>query len=153
MEIKERQEEITVSIRTTVSLQKLPDTLTEIYGELMEYLQRREAAMQGPPFVLYHNQDMEALDVEAGFPVGQVLPDEGRVRAGRLPGGRVLSAVHTGPYTTLEKTYQPLMAHIEEKGLAVTPWMYELYLNCPDETPQEELQTEICFPLAGDSPT
>ncbi|SIQ71345.1 effector-binding domain-containing protein [Alkalispirochaeta americana] len=148
MEIKERQEEKTVSIRTTVSLHNLPDTLTEVYGELMEYLQRQKETMTGYPFVMYHNHDMEALDIEAGFPVEKVLPDEGRVRASRIPGGKVLSAVHTGPYTTLEKSYTPLMTHIEETGLKVTPWMYELYLNCPDETPPEKLQTEICFPLA-----
>ena len=113
----------------------------------MGYLQRQGLEMSGYPFVLYHNSDMEALDAEAGFSVDRVVPGEGRVQPGTIPGGKVLSAIHTGPYTTLEKTYSPVMAHIEKKGLKVTDWMYELYLNSPEDTPENQLQTEICFPL------
>ena len=56
------------------------------------------------------------------------------------------SEIHVGPYSELERTYTPLMKHIEDQKLSVTEWMYEVYLNSPEETPEAELQTEVCFP-------
>lgn len=147
MEIKETKEQKTVAIRTTTSITELPEAIGAAYGELLGFLQQRGLAMNGYPFVLYHNSDMEALDVEAGFPVDRVVSGEGHVQPGVIPGGKVLSAIHTGPYTTLEKTYTPVMEHIKKKDLKVTEWMYERYLNSPEDTPEDQLQTEICFPL------
>lgn len=114
----------------------------------MTYLEESGTRISGAPFVLYHNEDMQALDVEIGFPVEREVTGEDRVKPSMLPGGRVLSTIHIGPYSELEKTYAPLMKHIEEQGLKVTGWMYELYLNSPEDTPEENLDTEICFPLA-----
>ncbi len=147
MEIKETQEQQTIVVRTTTSLEGIPATLGSIYGELMEYLQRNGLTITGYPFVLYHNADMAALDIEAGFPVGTVVSGEGRVQPGSIPGGKVLSAIHIGPYSTLEKTYTPVMEHIKKEGLQVTEWMYEVYLNSPEEVSEDQLETEICFPL------
>ncbi|TVR67749.1 MAG: AraC family transcriptional regulator [Spirochaetaceae bacterium] len=147
MEIKETREQKTVTIRTTTSIAELPATIGAVYGELMEFLRQHGLAMSGYPFVLYHNSDMDALDVEAGFPVDRVVSGAGRVKPGVIPGGPVLSAIHTGPYTTLEKTYIPVMEHIKKEDLKVTEWMYELYLNSPEDTPEDQLKTEICFPL------
>jgi effector-binding domain-containing protein len=36
---------------------------------------------------------------------------------------------------------------MEENGYQPTGVAYEVYLNDPDETPPEELQTQIAFPL------
>ncbi len=147
MEVKETTEQKTAMVRTTASLAELPGVIGVAYGEIMGVMQRQGFQMSGYPFVLYHNEDMEALDVEIGFPVDRVVTGEGRVGPGTIPGGTVLSEVHTGPYRTLEKTYIPMMDHIKKEGLNVTDWMYELYLNSPEDTPEDDLRTEICFPL------
>ena len=148
MQIKDMPEQKTAAVRLTVSIDELPASVGAAYGKIMAHLANTDARIVGPPFVLYHNADMHALDVEIGFPVDRNVPGEGRVESSLLPGGRVLSAIHVGPYAKLEQTYAPLMKHIEDEGLQVTEWMYELYLNSPETTPQEQLQTEICFPLA-----
>ena len=148
MQIKEMPERKTEAVRRTVSVDALPATVGKAYHEVMTYVEGEDATVVGPPFVIYHNDDMQALDVEIGFPVDRDVGGEERVRPGLLPGGRVLSHVHVGPYSTLEEAYTPLMKHIEEQGLKVTGWMYELYLNSPDDTPDADLRTEICFPLA-----
>ncbi len=147
MEIKEMPERRTAVVRVTVPVDQLPATVGAAFGEVMAYLGGTEASVAGPPFVLYHNEDMHALDVEMGFPVDREVPGQGRVRPSRIPGGRVLSAVHVGPYAELERSYAPLMQHMAEEGLKGTGWMYELYLNSPEDTPADALRTEICFPL------
>ncbi len=147
MEIKTKNETKTAVVRATVPLRELPGVIGEAYGEIMAYFFRTGLSPTGFPFVLYGNDDMDALRVEMGFPVDREVKPEGRVEAGTIPGGEVLSEIHVGPYTELERTYTPVMKYIQEQGLAVTEWMYEIYLNSPEDTPETELRTEICFPL------
>jgi len=148
MEIRTLDERPTVAIRTMTTGEGLPDALGNGYGEIMEYLERTpgvEAA--GPPYSLYHNMDMDHLDVEMGFPVSGAPHPEGRIGPSRIPGGRAVVAIHIGPYETLEETYTKAMTYMEREGLQPEGFMYEMYLNDPDEVPHEELQTEVYFPL------
>ena len=149
MKITTKNETKTAVVRTTAPVRELPSVVGEAYGEIMEYLARRGISATGAPFVLYRNEDMKALQVEIGFPVDRDIEPEGRVEPGMISGGEVLSEIHVGPYSELERTYTPLMKHIEDQKLSVTEWMYEVYLNAPGETPEAELQTEVCFPLKG----
>ena len=48
----------------------------------------------------------------------------------------------------MENTYNKVMAFIKEKEIKTTEWMYEVYLNSPENTPEEELKTEIYFPIS-----
>lgn len=148
MEIRTVDERPTVAIRTTTTGEMLPRILGEGYGEIMQYLERTPGIeTAGPPFSLYHNMDMDHLDVELGFPVSGTPRAEGRIGPSRLPGGRAVVAIHVGPYETLEKTYTKAMAYMEREGLKPAELMYEMYLNDPDEVPPEQLQTEVYFPL------
>ena len=147
MEVRTVDARTTAVVRTTTTGAMLPQVLGEGYGEIMQYLERAGIEPAGPPFSLYHNMDMEHLDVELGFPVWQPPEAEGRIKASTLPGGRAAVAVHVGPYETLDETYRKLMGYVEREGLKTEPFMYEMYLNDPDEVPPEQLQTEVYFPL------
>jgi len=147
MEIKNVDRKQTLMVRMTVPAAKLSDIMGEVYGELGAYMGQKGIPFAGAPYAMYYNMDMEALDVEMGFPVLSDDKGEGRIKPGEIPAGRVVAAVHHGPYATIEETYTKLMAHVKEEGLETTEWMYEYYLNSPMEVKEEELQTEICFPL------
>lgn len=147
MEIKNVEKQKTLMIRMTAPAAKLPEVMGEVYGELGAYLGRKGIAFAGAPYAMYYNMDMDALDVEMGFPVVSDDKGEGRIRNGEIPAGKVASTVHVGPYAKLEDSYSSLMAFVKEKGLNVTEWMYEYYLNSPVEVKEEELRTEICYPI------
>lgn len=150
MEIKTVQEQKTLYIRTTTPVAQLPAIMGPAYGKLAAYAGENGAAFAGPPYARYYNMDMDALDVEIGFPVDKVLPGQGDIQAGTLPGGKRAAAVHRGPYTTIGATYDKLMAYTQQEGLTTTEWMYESYLNSPEENPPEKLETEIFFPILED---
>ena len=118
-----------------------------IYGEIAAYMGRNSIPFAGPPFAMYYNMDMDDLDVEIGFPVGKAEAGEGRVKAGKLPGGRMATATHLGPYTSIEETYNTLTAFVGQQGLETESYMYEEYLNSPEDTPPEKLATSIYFIL------
>jgi effector-binding domain-containing protein len=133
MEIRNVKEEPALAVRTTTSVKELPNTVGRAYGAIVQYLG--------------YNMDMEHLDVEIGFPVASPLPGNGVVHASKIPAGKAAFAVHTGPYATIETTYNALTAFMTERGLVPETWMYERYLNSPEDTPPERLLTEIYFPL------
>jgi effector-binding domain-containing protein len=90
---------------------------------------------------------MQDLDLEIGFPVSGELPDRGNIQAGEIPGGKVATCLYTGPYSGIAPAYTAFSEWIEANGYQPTGVAYEVYLNDPDETPPEELQTQIAFPL------
>ena len=167
MEIKTVEDQTTLMVRTITPVSDLPDLMGRVYGAIGAYMQEHGVPFAGNPYARYHNMDMEALDVEVGFPVpgdhaavaGQRdveeanggtaprLPTGHDLKIGHLPGGRVVTGTHTGPYAAMETTYNALVAYAEKQKVRLTPWMYEYYLNSPAETPETELQTQIVFPI------
>ncbi len=148
MEIKEVKEQHTLMKRFTTPVGELSNVMGTVYGEIAAHMQQHGIPFAGPPFALYHNMDMEALDMEIRFPVLNAVEGSGEVKAGKIPGGKVATTIHAGPYSTMEETYTRLMGFVDEKKLTVTEWMYETYLNSPEEVPEAELRTEVFLPIA-----
>ena len=146
-EVKEQTTQPTLVIRTRVSVQDLPQTLGEAYGAIAQYLGELGEQPAGPPFVAYHNMDMQNLDVEIGIPVSRKLADRDDIQAGEIPGGKAATCLYVGPYAEIELAYTALSEWMKDNGYKATGVAYEMYLNDPEETPPQELQTQIAFPL------
>jgi effector-binding domain-containing protein len=119
----------------------------EAYGAIAQYLGELGACPAGPPFVAYYNEDMQDLDIEIGFPVAQELAARGDIQPGEIPGGKVATCLYTGPYSGIALAYEALSQWMNQNSYQPTGVAYEIYLSDPDETPPEELQTQIAFPL------
>ena len=92
----------------------------------------------------------DRVDVTAGFPVAGTVAPAGDVRAGSLPAGRCYEAMHTGPYETLEQTYNLVLAQMAEDGVRPSDTMWEYYLTDPEAEPDPaKWQTRVCWPVAG----
>lgn len=138
-----------LSIRTHTSIQELPQTLGKAYGAIEQYLGEIGEIPGGAPFVAYYNMDMQNLDIEAGFPVLKQLVGRGEIQSSVIPGGEKATCIYTGPYNEIASAYEELSAWITRQGYRASGVAYEFYLNDPAETPPQELQTQILFPLAG----
>ena len=132
-----------MSIRVTVPNDKIGESMGSIYGEVRAYVQKNGVNIIGPPFAYYHSFDMEKTDMECGFPVQKLGPEEGRVKRFTLPAGKAAKAMHVGPYDRLVDTYGEVMRYLEEKKIAPSGAMWEYYLNDPTTTPPQELRTEL----------
>ncbi len=147
MEVASRVEARTASVRVTIPVSALKEEMAKGYGEIMSILGQQGVRPSGNPYALYRNMDMNALDVEMGFPVASAVKSEGRVRSSTLPGGKTAISVHKGPYEEIGKAYGELSAFIQNQKLSPLGPCYETYLNDPQVTKPEDLLTEICFPL------
>ena len=146
-ELLDRPAQPTLSVRTRTPAQNLSQVIGQAYGAIMQHAGRLGVLPIGAPFVAYYNMDMEDLDLEIGFPFEQRLEGSGNVLAGEIPGGKAASCLHVGPYDQLGAAYEGLQGWMQANGYVPTGVAYEFYLNDPQTTPTEELQTQVVFPL------
>lgn len=137
----------TASVRTRTPVTELSRVLGESYARVMAAVQQSGTQISGPPFALYHNMDMDDLDIEIGFIVKEAVSVAEEVDAGEIPAGQYATCVHTGSYETIEAAYTALGEWVASQSYTTEGKAYELYLNDPGETPPEALETKILFPL------
>lgn len=129
-----------------------PDMLPAAIGDAIREIEARMAEagvdVAGPPFVRYLSFGPLRILAEIGCPVRRPAPHLGRVFPGQLPGGRVASVIHVGPYEELEATYVRLQRRLDEAGVAGTGPMWEVYWSDPEVEPDPATwRTEILVPL------
>jgi effector-binding domain-containing protein len=146
-EIKKQKAQPALATRQVTAVDKLPEVIGRTFGAIMAYLGELKKKPAGPPFVAYHNIDMQALDVEVGFPVHGKLPGKGELKATTIPGGEVATCMHTGPYEALKDTYDAFASWITQHGAVPVGVAYEYYLNAPDQVSKDQLKTRVAFPL------
>lgn len=135
------------SIRTQAAMENLPKILGQSYGAIAQYLGQIGQFPAGEPFAAYYNMDMQNLDLEIGFPVAGKITGKDNIQPGEIPAGKAVTCLHVGPYDKIEKAYEAIdrwmkANHVEPSGVC-----YEFYLNDPQQTPPEALETRIMFPL------
>ena len=140
-------EQPVLSVRTTIPVEEMPTTLGRAFGAIMAQIESLGEYPEGMPFVAYYNMDMQALDIEIGFPTARSLPGQGEVQPSSIPAGPVATCEYTGPYEELSAPYEELRAWVVEHGYEPTGISYEYYLNGPDDAPPSGYKTRIVFPL------
>jgi effector-binding domain-containing protein len=148
--VTDRWAQPALSIRTRTPVQDLPQVVGKAYAAIGQYLGELGESPVGAPFAAYYNMDMQDLDVELGFPLAASLPGRGEIRAAEIPGGKVATCLHIGPYSELAPAYEALTKYTAEQGYEASGIVYEFYLNDPTQVPAQELQTEIVFLLKSE---
>lgn len=136
-----------LSIRTRTTMENLPGTLGMCFAEVGQYLGELGVEPAGGPFVGYYTMDVQDLDIEAGFLLKEAKPGRDRIQATVMPAGRRVECLYVGPYQDCQPAYAAIDAFLKERGLEPATMMYEQYINSPVDTPQEQLQTLIIYPV------
>ena len=129
-----------LSLRENIDVKNFERLFEKAFG----LLEKTGLECIGAPVAIYHSPefDPESTDVEIGFPV-KTAGNQTRI----LKGGTYALAVHKGSYTALSQTYARLAEWMEKEGLSLIAPPYEKYLNAPQEVPEDQLITEIYFPV------
>ncbi len=137
-----------MSVRLKCHAAEIGAVLREVLPEVWRHIEHHEGRPAGPPFTRYHDYADGRVDLEAGIPVESPLPEGGRVRAGELPGGRVVTTVHVGPYEKLPEAHDALHVWMREHGHAPDGPQWEYYLTDPGEEPDSSRwRTELVWPI------
>jgi effector-binding domain-containing protein len=136
-------------VRAQVPLEEIRAVFDRGFGEVVRVTREQGIAITGPPFGFYPRAPAETVEVAVGFPVsGPVTPD-GDVTPFELPGGRIVTGIHVGPYERLEMSYNKLAEWAAAEGHSLAAQMWESYLTDPRAEPNPEAwQTRMSWPLA-----
>lgn len=147
IKIKNVEETHVAYIPAKGSYEQIPELLEEVVG----YVMKEELQITEPPYGIYFNSPMEVaqeeLEFEMGIPFIGDADGEGRVKVKNVPAHQVASTVYKGPYGQAAQVYQALIEYAMQNGYEIVGGVKEIYLNNPMEVSEDELLTEVRFPV------
>ncbi len=147
------------SFRTTTSYTDVFTTIPAGFGRVLGFLGANDVDPAGAPFVIFH----QAPEADADGDVAMVVPVMGsldylagqaaanQIEVLTVEGGPVASIIHRGSYASMGDTYASVSAWIHEHGHTPTGPGREIYMNNPGDVAEEDLLTEIQWPIDADS--
>ncbi len=142
------QTQPTISILDSCTIDGIGELLGNNYQSLAEYADKRNIALSGAPFAIYHNWDPEGIiKIQAGFPVIDQLNNYGKIVFSELPGGKAVFAKHFGSYDS-SPTHEAIEEYIRDLGLAPQSYIWEVYIkDHSNEADTAKWETHIYYPL------
>ncbi len=143
-----REAQPVASIRIKCKPSEISTQLAVLLPEIMAHLNASGAAMAGAPYSRYHAFGPDEMDLEAGIPVREAIPEKGRIKNGTLPAGRTVTCWHIGPYHDLSKAHAALQAHMNSEKLVARGGPWEVYWTDPGMVPDSsKWRTQIFAPI------
>ncbi|MFH2040371.1 MAG: MerR family transcriptional regulator [Chloroflexota bacterium] len=123
-----------------------------LWGELEGYLAMHRIRPTGPCFTQFFDDEYKESDVDAEVcePIDADPPEHKRIRVYTLPEVMVASAIHNGPYKTLNSAIQDMLRWIEMNGYHICGPEREIYLRAGRNGSQTDPKTvtEVQFPVS-----
>lgn len=132
--------------RTIEFFKEYADFMGNTIGSIESQIEASGFFPSSGPIVCFHNIDLEALDVEIGFVVPQLIKAGGDIQAATLPARMVAITIDRGPYEKQDPTLEELMKWIPENGYETAGGIYYHYLNS-EKQPETEYLTEMYIPI------
>jgi len=85
--------------------------------------------------------------MEFGIPVNLAVAEKDDIIMSHTFEGKAAVATHKGAYKEIETTYTELMDYVKENSLELTGVYYDYYISNPEDTPENELITQIVFAI------
>ncbi|MCD4664404.1 MAG: GyrI-like domain-containing protein [Bacteroidales bacterium] len=135
--------------KKTVSMEEIGPAMGEIFGGLMEYMQKNSIEITGPPFAIWHSWDPEGEnEMECGIPVMKIVGEPGEFNSITTYEGKAVSTLHIGPYDSSGDTWLTVENYIKENKLKINGSPWEVYLTNPQTEPDtSKWKTKIFQPV------
>ena len=147
IEIKDIEQTKAAYVPVTGSYDQIP----EILEEVVSYVTAENLQITEPPYGIYMNSPMEVppeeLQYEMGIAFTGDAKGEGRVKIKETPTHQAVSTVYKGPYGQAAQIYQALIKYADDNAYNITGPVKEIYMNSPMEVVEDELLTEVQFPV------
>ena len=135
------------------TMDEIAESMGKAFPDVFNAATRADAQINGVPFSIYNKMDMVKGNVNytAAIPVSSAVEVSEGVQCSERSACRSLKVVHTGPYRHLGNAWSTGMSdmrHGKMKAAKQNP-PFEIYVNDPENTPEESLITEIYLPIRG----
>ena len=123
-----------------------------LLGEVVGFIMAKGLQIMGPPFGVYFNSPeevpVEELAYEIAMPFAGKAEEAGRIKIKIMSEQLVLSTVYKGPYSECGTAIGALAQYAYKNHYEIVGPPMETYISDPNETPEKDLLTEMCFPVA-----
>jgi len=143
---------------------QMPKLMQEGYPQLFAAVEAQGIATAGMPFAHYLNLDWPRLTqamwfaklwgfftqdwhLEMAVPLVRKPQAQNGLRAVTYPACEAVTVLHHGTYGSMVNSYQALYRWLKGQGFKPANECFEFYLNDPQDTQPEELQTRILVPI------
>lgn len=138
-----------IGIKTNCEIKNVGNHMEQDYTALFEKYANQAS---DKPFSIYHKWDLVngKMSYTASMPVNEVPTDlPSNFISGQMPSMKVQKVQHIGPYKNIGNAWSALYGMKQNKEIKTIRGQhpFELYHNTPTETPENELITDICFPV------
>ena len=132
------------------------ETIATMIPQVCQFAVAKGIQIQGPPMFVCHEMTPEEAmkadeegnaDVEVAVPISEEIEGTDEIGSYELPGGKMATLIHKGPYQDCGPTYEKLFAWLEANGKRIVGPTREVYLNDPHEVPPDEILTAIYAPI------
>lgn len=139
-----------IGIRRDCTINTVGPCMKEDFDKIWQYIGKNKDLVNGYPFSIYHKWDMVKGNVSytAGVPVNTIPADlsSGMV-SGAIPATEIYTLEHVGNYRHLGNAWSTLNSMQRNKEFNSRKGFhpFEVYVNNPNEVPEEELITAVNF--------
>ena len=127
------------------------ENIPRLIAEVVEWVMNKGLNMTGMIYGAYFNSPEDVSPEELVYEIGASFEgsanDEGNVQVKIIPEHTVLAAMHKGPYTEVGPVIHGIAEYAVKNGYDIIGPVTEIYLNNPNEVPENELIIEVRFPV------
>lgn len=140
-----------VGIRKSCPIDQVSNEMSKDFEKLTKWIHENTENIADVPFSIYHKWDLVKgqVDYTSGIPVKEIPSNiSGGFISGQIPGTKVYSISHSGPYKHLGNAWSAgynLIQNKEFKSNKKIP-PFEMYPKDPSTTAENDLITIIHFP-------
>lgn len=144
-EVKKQQ---ILSLRKKVEMKDIGTEMGNMYGELMSYIEKNKYKTNGVPIAIYHEWSYSVNDIECGIPVDGTVKSSKTIALSNTYEGKVVTAIHTGHYSTVTPTWMAIDKYIKDTKLEENGAPWEEYITDPMvEKDSTKWQTKLYQPI------
>jgi len=143
-----------VGIKTDATQESVGPKMQEDFAKLNDFFQQHTELATGKSFSIYHKWDMvkNRVSYTSGIPVQSVPADlPAHLVSGTIPATKVYTLRHIGPYEHLGNAWSTLYSMQRNKAFKINKSIhpFEEYVNMPGEVADNDLITDVHFPVKG----
>ena len=135
-------------MRRTVAQEELGGIFAECFPAVFQFAMANGVELAGAPFARYRSFAPDAIEVDAGIPIGGSAEGNAEIEFGTLAGGKHVMTIHKGAYETLDQAHSAIEVWLTTNGKSAAGPTWESYVTDPGEEPNpDEWQTFVYCPI------
>ena len=147
-QIKNVSPQYVLLLKGKSSVQTIGQDMGSMYDKIYGYLETNTINPVGPPIALYFSEPGPEWEIAVAVPVPDGTMGQGAIESTTLPGGKMVSTMHIGPYEKLNESWSALSDWMKNgKYNPAGPGREVYLLGPPQESDPVKFRTELLWPL------